>query len=803
VVPTKLLHLSGFIADNRKVNLVRRTLTAALVLCALGASAPAPAGAAIHDASTLAPDLAKLAQPSVRKLPARAQAKRLGLPVGGPGSLVREGGRVVVNVRFEAGALKRLGDLRQAGAAVVAASGRYQLVSAAVAPADLPSLSRLPGVASVTPGLAPVVHAVGGCEGGSVISEGVEQLDVPAAREAFGLRGAGVTVGILSDSYDTATEEAFGPGEIATHAAADVESNDLPGPAGTCSGQQLAVDVLEDRFSPAGEVHDEGRAMAQIVHDVAPHARLAFATAYGTELSFAENIEWLARPVAKGGAGANVIVDDVGYFEEPFFQDGPVANAIATVVGRGVTYLTAAGNENLFQSGQEQVEGEPGIASWEAPEFRHASVCPAALALLLEGESKTPDCMDFAPGAGSDSAFHFTVAPKSEVTIDLQWSEPWEGVEADLNAYLLTEGGVEEGLLYDNTQTQQPVELLQWENTSSSAQVVRLAIDRCASGCNPAANPAAVPRLKFILMGNVSNSEYPQSSEGDVVGPTIYGHAASTNAITLGAVRTPALKNGGKPEGFSSRGPATHYYGPVSGSAPAGELAIPETIEKPDVVATDCGATTFFAQLVGATWRFCGTSAAAPHAAAVAALMMQGTEPTADAASVAEALEDSAAEVGGGAFGADTIGAGLLDAKGALEAVGAAPTEADGPSVTVPPVGPEIEYRPDSSEQNPSPPTSPPLEPTPVAPRTSIRRHPPAVVRTRRAKARVAFAFAADQAGVTFLCKFDRGSFSPCGARFARFFALGAHVVRVKARGASGLVDKTPAVFHFRVVRIR
>ena len=67
--------------------------------------------------------------------------------------------------------------------------------------------------------------------------------------------------------------------------------------------------------------------MAQIVHDLAPGAKISFATAFVGEVAFAENIRGLAA------AGASVIVDDVGYFEEPFFQDGPVAAAINEVVG--------------------------------------------------------------------------------------------------------------------------------------------------------------------------------------------------------------------------------------------------------------------------------------------------------------------------------------------------------------------------------------------------------------------------------------------------------------------------------------
>jgi subtilisin family serine protease len=786
VVSKKLLHLNGSIADNQTVTLVRRTLAAAL-LAALLAVLPARAVAAdIPADGTLSPDLAKLARPSLRSLSDRALANVLDVAPSGPGSLIREGRRVLVEIRFDGGALGQVDALKRAGAEIVAASRRYQTVTASVLPADLRAVSRVGGVGSVTEVSAPVVHAAGGCEGGSVISEGVEQLNVLSARQDLGYRGAGVTVGVLSDSYDTAAEEAFGPGPIPTDAADDVQSNDIPGPAGTCSGQQMKVNVIEEApQSIADEVNDEGRAMLQIVHDVAPHAGLAFATAFSGETAFAQNIEKLAK------AGAKVIADDVSYFEEPFFQDGPVANAIAKVTGEGVTYLTAAGNENIIAEGHD-------IASWEAPEFRDALTCPTAVETQLLG--KGPHCMDFNPGAGEDNAFGLTVKRESELTVDLQWAEPWSGVAADLDAYLLAGGQIVATAQRDNVGLGKPVELLHWENAKTSSQEVELVINRCAGICNPAANPLAKPRLKFILMGGVTKTQTEVGSEGDVVGPTIYGHAGSDSAIALGAVPAPAV-GGNAPEAYSSRGPAKHFFGPVSGKTPAAEIP-EETIAKPDVVATDCGATTFFAQFFSGAWRFCGTSAAAPHAAGVAALMVQA-DPAILPTEVLTDLQSSADPVSGGSA---AVGSGRVDAEGALEAAGAPGTDSDGPSTTVPPIE-EVNYVVEPEKPKPPVESGPePIKPTPPeskVPSTAIVVHPPKVAVTHRARARVVFAFSSDQSGVKFMCQFDGSAYKRCRSKVARWFGLGQHVVRVFALAPSGLGDTTPAVFRFKVVRSR
>jgi subtilisin family serine protease len=752
-----------------------RLLAVALALaCLFPATVAAKAGSANHE--PLAPSLATLAEPAVAAKPPAQQARILGLPSDGPGSLLRRGNRLLVKVRFDHGALASRGAIAETGGEVLNDSRRYQLATVAVVPAELESLAAVPTVAAVTPERTPKLYAAG-CEGGSVISEGVAQLGVDDAREVFPLRGRGITVGVLSDSFNVATKAIPG-GAIATHAAQDILSNDIPGLAGTCSDQQLPVRVLEE--GPPGESADEGRAMLQIVHDIAPHASLAFATAFSGELAFAENIERLARPVSAGGAGADVIVDDVGYFEEPFFQDGPVAAAINKVTSEGVNYLTAAGNENIFdEAGNE-------IASWEAPAYRDAGSCPTAVA-SLPLKFNPSHCMDFDPSGPTDTTFGIRVEPGETLTIDLQWAEPWNGVTDDLDAFLLSESGeLLTGTvnLTNAIETQTPVEIVGRKNNSAAPKTFQLVVNRRLGVANP--------RLKFITMldgPEFGETEYPESNGGDVVGPTIYGHAGAASAISVAAI---PFNSTTEPEEYSSRGPVTHYFAPVEGALPAAPLLTPEELEKPDVTATDCGATTFFASKVGGVWRFCGTSAAAPHAAAVAVLLRQG-DANATAQEVRESLLSTATPIG--AFPATAVGSGLVDARSAVESLPELTAAEDGPSTVVPPVEEPV------APTAPTPPAPPPPPPPQVAPDTSLLKHPGKLVRTRSKTARAVFRFGSDQAGVTFRCKFDKGPFRACGGRIVHRFGLGPHVVKVVAVSSAGLTDATPAVFRFRVQR--
>ena len=254
------------------------------------------------------------------------------------------------------------------GVEVVASDLKYRAgaIEAYVPTTSLVGIAGKRGVLAVVPA-APMVTNVGIATSQGIVQHRVDQL--PA-----GIDGSGITVGAISDSYDT---------NVAPNSAAlDIASGDLPG-AGNPAGNTDPVVVLQDQ--PPNTGTDEGRAMLQIVHDMAPKARLGFATASGGQINLANNIRALAAlPGAihtVPGFKADVIVDDVVYQDEPMFQDGIVAQAVDEVAAAGVSYFSSAGNRPATQAYDSKPRIVPGNStSWVGTNLDFSLVDPALYA---------------------------------------------------------------------------------------------------------------------------------------------------------------------------------------------------------------------------------------------------------------------------------------------------------------------------------------------------------------------------------------------------------------------------------------
>lgn len=756
----------------------------------------AQAGAAARPGSErLSPRLERIARtPSLRAATPRGRSRGVGLPARGPGSLAHTGARITVEVRLRDGAA--LDRLRAAGARVLHLSTRYGVATVAVDPGALRTVGAVRGVRSVHEVLAPVlagaagaVPALNSCQG-AVTSEGDTHVRANALRSALDVDGSGVKVGVLSDSYNrdaTAT----------THAPGDVATGDLPGTANPC-GHPTPVQVLDE---PDTAESDEGRAMLQIVHDLAPGSDLAFATAYPSSTAFADNIRALRT------AGSRVIVDDVAYADEPFFQDGPVATAVNEVAAAGVAYFSAAGNSN------ERIGGED-TGAWESPAFRDSGSCPAG-ELTAAGYS---NCEDFDPGPGApDTEFEIGVLDGGTLNVDLQWAQPWNGVTTDLDVYILDgAGNVLNASEEDNIHvSQQPFEFASWDNDTGADTTVQVAIRR--DGAN---GDTSTPRLKFVLLGSagISSFEYATPGSGDTVGASIFGHNGAAGAQSVAAVNRSTT---GAPEPYSSRGPVTLLFGPVRGDGtPASPLAAPQVLAKPDVAATDCVHTTFF---FGPSHVFCGTSAAAPHAAGVGALQLAAT-PSATAAEARAAQRGTASPVG--SFAPEAVGGGLLNATAAAFAPDVGVTGPSGlsndPTPTITFLASHVAAFACAIDGGPaqacnSPFTAPPLPDgshsvtvtatdalghsrtgAPVSfaidatpPDTVITAGPSGATRL----ALPAFQFASGEPVARFECRYDELPFATCAGAVAPQGRLGdgAHSFEARAVDAAGNADPTPA----------
>ncbi len=623
----------------------------ALLTTALAEAGP------IDERSPLSWRLQELATHDLRSASDARQADAISLVNRGPNSLSRIDGAPVVEIRTAGGPGDSLAALRAAGADIVHVSESLRIVTAAVRERDLRAVAAVDAIESVeevvepeTSGLAPVPaqpasgsipNTINPCEPGFVISEGDAQLRADVARAQFDIDGTGVKVGVMSSSFDRRAV-------AATHAADDIAAGDLPGIGNRC-GRTTPVEMVRESDCDPATCNDEGRAMAQIVHDLAPGAAIAYASASGGQSLMADNIRALAA------AGSDVIVDDITYGTEPFYQDGPIAKAINDVNAQGVAFFTAAAND-----------WGDGLRSYEAPTGYRSTACPAVV--LADRAGGANSCMDFDPGAGIDDDFDATFSP--DVGVALGWAEPQQGVTGDFDIYGLNAANEIVFVDKSNNLTNQTANE-QASATLAAATPLRIVIRRYAG--------AGTPRIKFISTAGAMSATQAVTAP-DVQGPTIFGHHGAESAVSVAAA---PYNDSSRVENFSSRGPVTSVFAPVTGtSTAAAAFPAPRVLEKPDMTATNRGLTTFF----GSANRFAGTSAAAPHAAAVSALLLSA-RPDLTPAQVEQAMSSTARPVG--AFGIFDAGAGLVDAPAAV-AVNPAPP----PTVAIAPPTAAVGPRP-------------------------------------------------------------------------------------------------------------
>jgi hypothetical protein len=532
------------------------------------------------------------------------------------------------------------------GATNIKAKG--PLVSAQVPVSALAQLAALPSLEYANPALAMVRAA----SQGKVVSQGDAALNADAARESSGLDGTGVTIGVLSDSYNC-NPPAFIPGAPTATAAQDLASQDVP-----------AVQVLDNGACPAT---DEGRGMVQLAHDVAPGAAQNFHSAFNSLTDFAQGILDLQA------AGSNVIVDDVIYFAENMFSDGILAQAADRAVSRGATYFSSAGND-------ARLSYESAYREVLVPTNGGGNLNGNGAPFVLRAH-------DFQDGTGTDTLqkIHVTQSGGQAVILfSFQWDQPF--LSSTTYAHLTDPTSTSQPrgatgdmdmLIYDDNGTLVPLcppgvavgitcQITGARNIGGDAVDIALLVvtgPKAKSGDffirfvrAAGTAPQHVKYVAFELAGLVDIVTH------DTASGTAYGHTNARNVGSVGASAwyftprfdsyfstlvqdTPGACNPGAClNSFSSAGGVPIYldkYGVPLGSA--------EVRQTPRFTGPDGGNTTFF--LADTAFddddgdgcntsrntfitpcldnpadelpNFFGTSASAPHVAGVAALMLQ------------------------------------------------------------------------------------------------------------------------------------------------------------------------------------
>ena len=501
-------------------------------------------------------------------------------------------------------------------------SGHFgTVVSGQVRPELLDEIAGLPSVQFVKPHFGFETNA------GRVVNEADASMRTDIAKQRFGLDGDGIKIGVISDSFNRIGG-----------APAGIASGDLPGP-GNPEGRTTPVQIVEESTSSSNI--DEGRAMIELIHDIAPEADLAFHTAGNSSAVMAQGILDLAA------AGSDVIVDDITFFDQPFFQDGILAQAADQVVAQGVPFFSSAGNQ--------------GSRSYEAT-FRDGGTG------TINGQPYRAH--DFDPGPGIDAFQLVALPPGATERILFQWDQPFAsaggtGSASDLDIFVfdfqteaLITGSAQPNL---NGDALEIFELSNPDPNNSAFFNIFIGQNLNVGGPTPT-------RVKYIYYnGRLDIGEF------DEVGGTLYQHHQAAGGAGIAAAfyqDTPAFGTSpAQPQATTSTGNV-----PILFDTAGNRLAAPVVRDQPRVTAPDGTNTTFFIDGVDVegdgNFNFFGTSAAAPHVAAVAGLMLEsaGGPGSLSPQTIYTTIEQTALEMGTPGFDFVT-GHGFIDGEAAIEAV--------------------------------------------------------------------------------------------------------------------------------------
>jgi hypothetical protein len=426
---------------------------------------------------------------------------------------------------------------------------------------------------------------------GSVQSEGDVALYTNIVRSKYNVDGSGIVIGILSDSYD-----------CKKGSNTDIQNGNLPSNPNNIN---ILLDLDETTECNIYKAKDEGRAMMQIIHDIAPGATLVFRTGVRGIADFVMGIMELVNQ------GCNIIVDDIKYMNEPFFQDGIIAQTIDDVVSNGILYFTSIGND--------------GSNSWDAEAFINSTIVD---------EYGTYHQFDRARD-GTSVIVQFVVLPyiNQDFTFVFQWDEPFldtttntKGSRFDVDIFFEQNGfivasGVDENIGKD------PIEIVTINPTTMARvndKYEYVFIGMLIQLFN--GPPSVLPEnMKVVVYNNKMIDNFVIFEYGIPGTSTCVGHCNSALGAAVGAasyLQTPP---------YDVTPPIIQPYSSFGGTPilfdKLGNRLPNKVIRKqPRFVGPDGTLISFSLDGLTNTTnnRFFGTSAAAAHVAAVAALLLQG-----------------------------------------------------------------------------------------------------------------------------------------------------------------------------------
>lgn len=592
---------------------------------------------------------------------------------------------VLVSIRLHEDNDTVLQTLRDAGVKIVAHT--EGLISATVRASDLLRVASFDFISRLYPVPQPHYFAVEG--------EQVQSLRADIANADLGIDGSGVKVGMLSNSFAYLSENNPTYVNIGTEenpdfqvvAPPDVDGDGIPELSGTdsqLSGDLPEVVELVREATPwifngqdvsLQAYDDEGRALAEVVYDIAPGAELAYYGATGGNADFAQGIRELAE------AGCTVIVDD--YFSQgsAIYQEDEIRREMRQLEEEyDVVFVTAAGNFGSASVQAAYVDSNP-----DASDDPEAAV-PAGNDLHDWNITlRTP-----AP----DPFLDITMPPQTSATFFLYWENPYSGTlgpgaSTDYDLYVLTEPEFDPDNIALTSTNVQGTPASPEGDPFETVRVVNSATDEVLTA-NLAVNHVHGPAVNFklIMIGNPRHNVTIQRDVWSTNSFMSIGHPLSPHALTIGAVNY--VENDLNGEGLADpRQINPTYYSSRGGEIPQlfdsnGQPMNPvDVIYKPDLASVD-GMNTSFFEGSGGDYpfddedelpNFLGTSAASPAAAGVIALM-RSANPSLTAEEIIQLARSSATDIHSPGFDFYT-GHGMLYADDAVNAALNPPTGID------------------------------------------------------------------------------------------------------------------------------